>query len=501
MQGQDMKRLPGEIWELVFDHLGVNLRKIQGVCRLFRDIAARRTWSDVNISTSNENTVHCNLGITRRNIEDAYEVFVPVASCFKKLTLELTYNAIIMDDLTPVLKAIRLALRSASEVLVVARNRTFISDPIGSALVEDFRAMGSKLTVRLKEAVSFGGGQPGPEELIATLRLLQSFGAGSIETDITVMEVGEPPRKQITEPMRSLVLATLPAPMGDIDGLLRACPRLGYFSVPTEFATSGHLVLPDHVSEFEMYDNYLRFPRPMEDFVTVSSQFITLLRVSTSVLKLSVRFDFPSLRTLELTTLRDVDADVLERLQQLTSKGLDRFVAEFGDSKYLAAIAPLVSNVREEIQLMRLGGSTYFSLQKWPKKRQYIADLINFMKYPPKARRIQLELVFFEPELMKPFLKALIEPCPRLESLRTTNYYALDIEEEEGFDCYPYMHEVLAFPGGPQFGRVCGFKTFEIDLQCIRASTQRCYGELYEIFDNIAVLREGIPGDIPNLFH
>ncbi|CAN6639501.1 hypothetical protein TRVA0_017S02058 [Trichomonascus vanleenenianus] len=459
-QHEYLKSLPREIWELVFDHLGLNLDSLHLTCRFFRDIAARKRWSNVNIRNSDFTSAPCTLLITGYNMKEAFEIMSVATKYLNKLTLAPERALYFNYEDSDVVKVSRLAMNNASEVTLKIDSKTFTWDSVGIEMIDDFKHLGSekKQIAKLLGCILYQ--EEALEELTETIHLLETF-TTSIEIELHVFELQSfADNHQLMRYVKSLSVhmsGRFP-PQGEVDELLQRCPRIEYLA--TGFSTPGCLVLPERILAFESYGC------STVEMVTVSSKFVTRFRVPAEVFKMANTFDFPNLQTLELLYFTRANVPIpcdhlLGALQQLT-KNLTRLVIENAESCMLNQIAPLANSITEEIRIMKVDDYEPTKLNDY---RQYLRGLFDFMACSLKARTVRLQIPLMEPQSMKAVIKAIVQRCPHLESLSTTDKYPhrrMDV-------LCPYMHKV---PFDPTLDYSLDYssrvRTYEVDVQCIR---------------------------------
>ncbi|CAN6642335.1 hypothetical protein TRVA0_019S00958 [Trichomonascus vanleenenianus] len=469
-QREYLAKLPREIWEQVFDHLGLNLNSLQLTCRFFREIAARRRWSNVNITQYNCPSEPCTLLVTRHNIKEGVGIMSAATKYVNKLSVSPGHSILGDYDDSEMVKLTRLAMSSASEVVLKADARTFTSDPVGIELLDDFRHLRSdkKLIVKLFGWVTL---REGPRELIQTIRLLETF-TSSIEVELHVEELGEiAGNDQLMRYVKSLYMRAKSIQQDMLEELLQICPRVEYLA--STFSAPGRVVLPECTSAFEAYGCSRLWGGAV--MVTVTSKFVTRFRVQPAVLERANTFDFPNLQTLELLLLVGTNGPVISdrvmgALQQLT-KNLERLVIDHAEGCLLKQIFPLVANITEEISIMKIDG---YELRNWKDYREYVRSLFDFTASSPKARVVRLQIPLMEPQSMKAVIKALVQRCPHLGSLFTTDKYP---HQKMDVLC-PYMHKV---PYDPTLDFPLMFRTYEVDVQYIRGLRVPEYSDMNEL--------------------
>ncbi|CAN6628336.1 hypothetical protein TRVA0_011S02828 [Trichomonascus vanleenenianus] len=471
-----LDKCPWEIWELVFDHLGLDLDSAHLTCRLFRNIAGRRRWSHLLVTSFRKAIVPCTLMVTHRHIGEAFEIISAAAAYLNKLTVIVRHNKLVDCDGAQFVRVIKLAMRCASNVVFLLDNETFSSDAVGTGLLDEVKvtAQENKLTLSFIDMVSFKGGLE--QNLIQTFKLLESI-TTSIEAHLVVSELGHiDETEQLMEYVSYLNLGGL-VPRNEFEELLQACPRVRYLAAG--FCESGHVTLPEHVSIFEfLYSCDLSMGT--SELITVSSKFVTQLNLHAASLIEPVSFDFPHLRELLLKYFHDkspLNERVLRTLRQLT-KSLDAFGLDSGHSSVLKQIAPLVCNVKKEIRLLKI---CKCDKHDWSEYRNYLLSLFEFMACSPKARIIRLQLPLVDSKSMKALIKWLVKRCPGLESLSTSGYYQCQMDA-----VYPYMHRVSY---DPDLDFKEHFRTYEIDLGYIRGSEVPFCNDVHELLNSMKLLK------------
>ncbi|CAN6642433.1 hypothetical protein TRVA0_019S01112 [Trichomonascus vanleenenianus] len=474
-----LDKLPRDVWETVFDHLGPGLRQAQLACRFFHQVAVTRLWSHVCISLSGSTTASCSTWISQHNILFASQVLPSVANHIKKLTLELINDSQADSEMGYFYtsygeKAIKLAMRAAEEIHLIVdegclRTKVF---PVRKKLLEYLRSLNKNLTVTIDSPAM---GHDDAMEVLDWFRpVAVSIEVNAIIDDFKDTEYG------LIKYVRQIAI-DFDAGLSDLNELLRANPRLSCLALHASRIRRGQLILPPHVSQFQICGIRHYGALRGTEMVTLSSKFVTCLQLATVDLRVEcMMLDFPNVRSLELTAWSGFDDTVLERMKQLT-KGLDRLVVTGGESRWLKMITPLICNVGQEIELLKLGQSTYN-----PKgMRKYVKDLVDFMSYSPTTPAILLELPFVEPELLAVLIKLLVDRCPDLKSLSTTDAYPP--KELVTSARYPYLYRATVAHGYDKPA------VFDINLRYIRGlgSTR----EVERLLDDVTTQWQAIPPD------
>ncbi|CAN6645878.1 hypothetical protein TRVA0_021S01310 [Trichomonascus vanleenenianus] len=227
----------------------------------------------------------------------------------------------------------------------------------------------------------------------------------------------------------------------------------------------GRLILPPHVSQFQTCGLWSCQVLNGAEAITVSGKFVTRLQLTTfDLISESITFNFPNVRSLELTASSGINDLVLERIKHLT-KDLGRLVVRKGEHITLKTLAPLICKVGEEIQVVNL--HPIYDVHNTEKKTKCIKDLLDLMFYPPTTPSIVLDLPFLEPELLATFIKLLVDRCPDLQSLSTSDRH--------------WPHELVTSERYPYL---------------TRASMAHAYGEPVRFDVNLGYIRE--LGSTPN---
>ncbi|CAN6642448.1 hypothetical protein TRVA0_019S01134 [Trichomonascus vanleenenianus] len=485
MESQDVNfldKLPVELWETVFDHLGPGLRQAQLTCRLFRELAVTRLWRNVCISVSGDTTASCSTWISHHNILFASQVLPSVASHIKKLTVELINDSRTFSDMGYCYRsdgeeAMKLAVSSAEEIHLIVHEGCLYTKlyPVRKKLLEYLR----DFCVPKKLSVTIHSPDLRYDDVTEIINWSYPITA-SIEVEAIIDGFTTPCMNELVKYVTQLKI-DFDAPVSDLDELLREFPRLTGLALKVNRMRPGHLILPPSVSQFQVCGvrNYTRLN--CTETTVLSSKFVTHLQLDTIDLStISMTLDFPNIRSLELTALSGFDDIALERMGQLT-KGLDRFVLREGESKWLTKIAPLICNVRHEIQLIDL------ITDELENKRKYIKDLVDFMSYSPTTPSILLELPFVEPELLVALIKLLVDRCAGLRSLSTTDAYPP--KELITSARYPYLYRAEM-----AHGYDCP-AAFEINLRYIRGLDSSYNREVECLLDDVITQWQAIPPD------